>query len=336
MTGTPESIKPACWSEETAASASKTKSGEVTARSTIKYKEVQTAWETRPAAQETLGMSSATTQPVKIFESMVDNESLQQLTAILSAKDIRSIQGNYPASGPANYYGTETIAVSALRDEGVQNFAFPDLHARAPYEDGLRPLLKWLSNAERHKGDAAKQAIPNNCSPDPPPTVPLQFGPSRQISAAHSSIGSKPDMANNQLPVDSSSSNEPATIKVAVNLVLVRAVVRDAQGHPVGNLRQEDFQVFDNRKPRPITHFTVVRSASQATEAIGNSPSDGARPHSASAATTTERSLAYLFDDIHLSAADLTVLQSAADHRISLTPILCPGSRFHDFRANHA
>ena len=46
MTGTPESIKPACWSEEMDASASKTNSGEVTVRSTIKYKEVQTAWET--------------------------------------------------------------------------------------------------------------------------------------------------------------------------------------------------------------------------------------------------------------------------------------------------
>jgi VWFA-related protein len=269
-----------------------------------------------PAAQETLGMSSATTQPVKIYESIVDNDSLRQLTAILSAKDVRNIQGNYPASGTANYYGTEKIAVSALRDEGVQNFAFPDLQARRSYEDGLKPLLKWLSSAEKHKGDAVKQAIPNNCSPEPP-TVPTQFGPSRQILAAHSSSGSKSDTANNQGPVEPSSSNATALIKVAVNLVLVRVVVRDAEGHPVGNLRQEDFQLFDNRKPRPITRFTVERSASHATEATGISPSDGARPQSASVATTTERSLAYLFDDLRVSAGNLAELQSAADHQIS-------------------
>jgi VWFA-related protein len=270
-----------------------------------------------PAAQETLGMSSSTTQPVKIFESMVDNDSLQQLTAILAAKDIRNIQGNYPASGTANYYGTEKIVVSALRDEGVKNFVFPDLQARRPYEDVLKPLLKWLSNAEKHKGDAVKQAIPNNCSPDPPPTVPTQFGPSRQILAAHSSSGSKSDTANNQVPVAPSSSNATATIKVAVNLVLVRVVVRDAQGHPVGNLRQEDFQLFDNRKQRPITRFTVERRASQASEPTGKSPSDGAKPESASVTAATEHSLAYLFDDTHLSAGDLAKLQSAADHQIS-------------------
>ncbi|MDQ1388821.1 MAG: hypothetical protein QOF56_2275, partial [Acidobacteriaceae bacterium] len=270
-----------------------------------------------PAALATLGMSSSTTQPVKIFESLVDNDSLQQLTAILAAKDIRNIQGNYPASGTANYYGTEKIVVSALRDEGVKNFVFPDLQARRPYEDVLKPLLKWLSNAEKHKGDAVKQAIPNNCSPDPPPTVPTQFGPSRQILAAHSSSGSKSDTANNQVPVAPSSSNATATIKVAVNLVLVRVVVRDAQGHPVGNLRQEDFQLFDNRKQRPITRFTVERRASQASEPTGKSPSDGAKPESASVTAATEHSLAYLFDDTHLSAGDLAKLQSAADHQIS-------------------
>jgi VWFA-related protein len=295
-----------------------------------------------PAAQETLGMSGAVTQPVKIFESVIDNESLQQLTAILSAKDVRNIQGNYPASGSANYYGTEKIAVSVLREEDVQNFAFPDLHARQPYEDGLKPLLKWLSNAEKHKGEALKQTIPNNCSPDPPPTVPTQFGPSRRILAAHASSGGKSETANNQVPVEPGSSNATATIKVAVNLVLVRVVVRDAQGHPVGNLQREDFKLFDNRQPRPITRFTVERSASQGTEAPAASGLDGAKPQS-SAVTATERNLAYFFDDVHLSAGNLAELQSAADRQIASLPssvqaaiFTTSGQTTLDFTADHS
>src|SRR5579862_4982393 len=39
-----------------------------------------------------------------------------------------------------------------------------------------------------------------------------------------------------------------AAIKVRVNLVLVRVVVRDSDGKFVSGLKQEDFQVFDNGK----------------------------------------------------------------------------------------
>ena len=295
-----------------------------------------------PAAQETLGMSGGDPQSVKIFEGVVDDSSLQQLTAILSAKDIRNIHGSYPASGSVNYYGTEKIAVSVLRNEGVQNFTFPDLQARQPYQDGLKPLLKWLSNAEKHKGNALKQATANNCSPDPPPTVPAQFGPSSQVLAARSSSNSTPTAATHPAPVEPGSPDAATTIKVAVNLVLVRVVVRDAQGHAIGNLRQEDFQLFDNRKPRPITHFTVERSASQALEAPGKVASNSARPQS-SVAAAAERSLAYFFDDVQLDAGKLAELQSAATRQISSLPpsvhaaiLTTSGQTTLDFTGDHA
>ncbi len=37
----------------------------------------------------------------------------------------------------------------------------------------------------------------------------------------------------------------------------MRAVVRDSQGHAVGNLHKEDFQVFDKGKPQVISQFEV-------------------------------------------------------------------------------
>src|SRR5437763_4566068 len=53
------------------------------------------------------------------------------------------------------------------------------------------------------------------------------------------------------------SRDTPATFKVRVNLVLVRAVVRDAQGKVVTGLKKEDFQISDNRKPQVISSFGV-------------------------------------------------------------------------------
>ncbi len=52
-----------------------------------------------------------------------------------------------------------------------------------------------------------------------------------------------------------------ATFKVPVSLVLVRVVVRDGAGHPVPNLKKDDFQLFDSRKPQIVTHFSVETPA---------------------------------------------------------------------------
>jgi hypothetical protein len=61
----------------------------------------------------------------------------------------------------------------------VQNFAFPDTAARQPYESGLKPLFKWLTTAEKHKGSVIKGGTANDCSPDAPKAVPMEFSSSR-------------------------------------------------------------------------------------------------------------------------------------------------------------
>src|SRR6201999_1413363 len=64
--------------------------------------------------------------------------------------------------------------------------------------------------------------------------------------------------ARAQVPANTTANNLPTTqIKVTSNLVVVRVVVRDAQGKPVKGLRKEDFRLFDSGKEQPIAQFEV-------------------------------------------------------------------------------
>jgi VWFA-related protein len=184
-------------------------------------------------------------------------------------------------------------------------FAKPPNVAR----DFLRPSLTLLASAAAcflvAVSDTRAQSV------TPPTAAP---SPAAQTEK-------KPDSA------ELASHDEPATFKVNVKLVVVRAVVRDSQGHAVGNLRQEDFQIFDKGKPQTITQFEVEepgalaakvrqRSAEQASESAvtsgaGNSPSS----------SMPERYIAYMFDDVHLAFGDLAQVRQAAErHFATLRP----------------
>lgn len=50
----------------------------------------------------------------------------------------------------------------------------------------------------------------------------------------------------------------PITFRVEINYVEIDAIVTDAQGRPVRNLRKEDFQVFEEGKAQTIENFSMV------------------------------------------------------------------------------
>jgi VWFA-related protein len=118
--------------------------------------------------------------------------------------------------------------------------------------------------------------------------------------------------------------DEPATFKVNVKLVVVRAVVRDSQGRAIGNLRQEDFQVFDKGKPQVITQFEVEQPGTMAAkvrresvENSGDTLAADTSPNTVNAPPMPERFVAYLFDDVHLEFGDLARVREAAERHLA-------------------
>lgn len=115
-----------------------------------------------------------------------------------------------------------------------------------------------------------------------------------------------------------SSHEQTTTFQVNVNLVLIRAVVRDTQGRAVGNLKKEDFELLDNRKPQVISRFSLEDPKTKVVAPIGAGKQ---QPVEASQIVLPDRYVAYLFDDIHWKFSDLALVrQAAVRHLATLQP----------------
>ena len=141
------------------------------------------------------------------------------------------------------------------------------------------------------------------CAQDLPPKNDT---PSTQVPA-------KPAPANDSSEV--STRDTPPTFRVRVNLVLLRAVVRDAAGKVVTNLKKEDFQLSDNRKPQVISTFSVETPESHKVAPSSTPATDAdASPDTAAAiAALPQRFVAVVFDDTDMLSEDVVWVRSAAN-----------------------
>ena len=145
-----------------------------------------------------------------------------------------------------------------------------------------------------------------------------------QPAAASSPATPAPQSESKQNSEELASHDEPATFKVNVKLVVVRAVVRDSQGRAIGNLRREDFQVFDRGKPQVITQFEVeqpealaAKARQESVESSGDALAPDTSPNPPTLAPVPERFVAYLFDDVHLQFGDLARVREAAERNFA-------------------
>jgi VWFA-related protein len=201
---------------------------------------------------------------------------------------------------------------------------------------------QWLNESQftgYHRFATTARIVKDTAAP-PPPDVPAQPGRVQEVSPpADSVVVSK---QKEEIPVESKpavvpelpaslpavppapeltqpapdAQNTPTKIEVNVNRAFVPVVVRDKQGHAVADLKKEDFQVFERGKAQVIAGFTVEKRevtesapASAAPVSTPNAPLQSPPGPPLQAAVLPQRITVYLFDDLHLSAADLAYLK---------------------------
>jgi len=129
-----------------------------------------------------------------------------------------------------------------------------------------------------------------------------------------------PEARNN--PAEVSGREALTAIKISVNLVQVKVVLRDAKGRAVGSLRKENFRLFDAGKPQIITRFAVEAAdlglTAEKFEAPGDAAGAAQPAVKAIRPATLERDTAYLFDDVHSSPGDLASARAAAAKHLNL------------------
>jgi VWFA-related protein len=140
-----------------------------------------------------------------------------------------------------------------------------------------------------------------------------------------------PPAAQDTQPQATASKNSPEmatrdttpTFTSRSNLVLVRVVVRDRDGHVNGNLQKEDFLLFDKGKPQFISRFSLEKTTDRKAEVEASAAAASAN---AGGKVTPEaappgRYVGYVFDDLHLSIGDLMQARNAADRHLSDLPV---------------
>ncbi len=155
------------------------------------------------------------------------------------------------------------------------------------------------------------QSSQNSGTPSSPPARPAP-APSSQIQ---SPTGDAPEMKAHDAPVP---------LRVRVNLVPIRVVVRDQQGRAVASLHKEDFQLFQDGKPQEISNFAVETLNSLSQHVVHQQTvSDGSSGETKTAGfLPPSRFVAFLFDDPHLNMEDVMQARLAASRYLdlSLTP----------------
>ena len=169
-------------------------------------------------------------------------------------------------------------------------------------------VLLWLLLFAITAGAQAQSTQPAQAQPTQPPQAQ-----SAQPAPTQTTPAAQPD----QTAAEIASHEEATTFKVNVKLVVVRVVVRDSQGHAIGSLHKEDFQIFDNRKPQVITHFSLEQPGTRVAKERKTSDDNAGEK----LPSVPEHYIAFVFDDIHLKFGDLVQARVAADrHLAALQP----------------
>jgi hypothetical protein len=141
--------------------------------------------------------------------------------------------------------------------------------------------------------------------------------PSATSEAKQNATSSSAPSTKNDPNAEVTVQDSGTTFGLRVNLVQVHVVVRDAKNNPVANLKQEDFQLFDQGKLQPISLFTMETRETRETrrekaEAATKTQVAEAEPIKSGNTVLPDRFIALMFDDSHMSLDDATYFRQVA------------------------
>jgi VWFA-related protein len=211
-----------------------------------------------------------------------------------------------------------------------------DVQARSGYYDGGAPVEKTAVQVTAAKAgppqysETETKELAKALDIRPPAPAVTEVPKSVPPAATTETVSAPP--TNDEV----TTTEQSVTFKAQANLVEVPVIVRDNSGRALGNLKQEDFRVFDKGKRQEITKFAVVAAPSatapapapsappavESARAIAATPST--KPVAAAAAPPT-RFVAFLFDDLHMLTADLPQVRNAVLKYLGTS--LRPGDR---------
>lgn len=103
---------------------------------------------------------------------------------------------------------------------------------------------------------------------------------------------------------------QPPVFRSGAEIVAVDAVVHDKSGHPVLDLKPEDFTITEDGRPEPVEQFYLVRGGAVVTPAAPGAAAPATEP--TAAAPTVRRTFIVVFDADHMTPGGFRRAQAAA------------------------
>lgn len=254
---------------------------------------------------------------------------VKSLASQLSIVDVNLVLGDGPTEwlNVASYTNYHRFASTTriLPNTQESQSSEPESAGELPRTVSAKPneTASAIEEATPAQSALLSSSSPLDSSTESPPTVaaPLAPAPAAPAPTVAARAESTPAVSAAQ------PANEPktpaTTIRLNVNRLLLPVVVRDKQGRAVGGLMKEDFQVFDNERPRAVSAFTVEDRHSSGGSGASNPTSGAVQTESADPAAQPQglpqRITVFLFDDLHLSFEDMASAKKAATKALADT-----------------
>jgi VWFA-related protein len=182
----------------------------------------------------------------------------------------------------------------------------------------LGALLLASAFAPLTRSFARQQQTQQQTQPQPSPVSSPATSTARQQSPPPSpspqqSSSSPSPQTQPTPPVETA---EEDVVQITTNIVQLDAVVTDKHGNQVTDLKPEDFQIFEDGKPRKITHFSYVQTMNAAAPTVATKPDKNAPPAPPVPPRKlrpeqVRRAVALVVDDLQLSFSDLVFARRA-------------------------